>query len=182
MNNLTKTHYIIFSFILAGLLFSGYLSGVKFFSDTCAFGSTCPIFLGMPACYTGFVVYFVLALIALFAVWRRNLSRSLLVSITGISLFGALFSGMLALEELSVLFSDGFMAYVKSLPLCAIGFVFYVVVFVLSLLIGGKYYDNKELPSMDGQKIEVEKQKEEIMTPEVIHDEHGIEEDKDKIA
>lgn len=126
----------MFSFIAGGLLFSGYLSGVKFFSDTCAFGSTCPIFLGYPACYTGFAVYLVLAIIAIISLFKKEMTRFLLVSTTGLSLFGVLFSGKLTLSELSVLFSDGFVAFVNSLPLCSIGLIVYIVIFILSLSIG----------------------------------------------
>jgi hypothetical protein len=57
----TKTLIVILFFLaLAGLLFSGYLSTVKFFSDTCAFNESCPLFLGYPACFYGFAMYLIM--------------------------------------------------------------------------------------------------------------------------
>ena len=58
---------------LAGVLFSGYLSGVKFISDTCAFNEGCPYFLGYPACYYGFLMFsimFIATLVAKFKNWQ----------------------------------------------------------------------------------------------------------------
>lgn len=46
-NNTSK--YAIYSLTLAGTLFSGFLSGVKLFTDNCALGETCPLFMGYPA-------------------------------------------------------------------------------------------------------------------------------------
>ena len=126
----------IFGFVLAGLAFSGYLSGVKLFTATCAFGSQCPIFLGYPACYTGFVVYAVLAVLMLMAQMKEGFTRNLLSAVTAVSLFGAVFSGYLTATELPILFREGFVAFVKSLPLCSIGFIFYTVIFVLALKVG----------------------------------------------
>ncbi len=133
----------MFGFILAGLLFSGYLSSVKLFSDVCAFGASCPYFLGYPACYTGFIVYLVLTIATVVALVQKRLSNFFLVLITGASLFGVLFSGKLTLNEMAVLFSDGFVAFVKTLPLCSIGFIFFIVIFILSLVIGKR--EDKEI-------------------------------------
>ena len=33
---------------LSGVLFSGYMSSIRFFSDQCAFNEPCPYFLGYP--------------------------------------------------------------------------------------------------------------------------------------
>ncbi len=128
----------IYGFILAGLAFSGYLAGVKLFTATCAFGSQCPDFLGYPACYTGFAVYAILTGIMIAAQMKNGFTKSLLTAVTGFSLFGALFSGYLTAGELSILFTNGFGAFMKSLPLCSVGFIFYTIVFVLSLMAGKK--------------------------------------------
>lgn len=139
LNHMEKSSTLfktIFGFVLAGLAFSGYLSGVKLFTATCAFGAQCPYFLGYPACYTGFIVYAVLTGIMIAAQMKNGFTKNLLAALTGVSLFGALFSGYLTSTELPILFSNGFMAFVKSLPLCSIGFIFYVVIFVLSLMVG----------------------------------------------
>lgn len=156
MEKLTTKHYVMFAFVLAGLLFSGYLSATKLFTDTCAFGSQCPIFLGYPACYTGFIVYLILAVISVIALIKKSLNRLLLALITGVSLFGVLFSGKLTIAEMSVWFSDGFIAFIKSLPLCSIGLIFYTVIFILSLVIGNKMDKEiaKENDSIDFNKEE----------------------------
>jgi uncharacterized membrane protein len=136
----------IFGFILAGLAFSGYLSGVKLFTATCAFGVQCPYFLGYPACYTGFLVYAVLTVLMIMAQMKNGFTKGLLLAVTGFSLFGALFSGYLTATELPILFSDGFMAFVYSLPLCSIGFIFYTIIFILSLK-AGKKMDGRGVPT-----------------------------------
>jgi uncharacterized membrane protein len=136
MEKLSKLHFIMFGFILAGLLFSGYLAGVKFFSDTCAFGASCPLFLGQPACYTGFIVYSLLTVIAVLALAKKELAKLPLVFVTGISFFGVYFSALMTFKELSVFFNEGFVAFIKSLPLCSIGLLFFTVIFILSLKLG----------------------------------------------
>lgn len=164
MERLTTKHYVLFAFTLAGLLFSGYLAGTKIFSDTCAFGAECPIFLGYPACYTGFIVYSILTVVSLIALFKKQMTRLLLAVITGVSLFGVLFSGKLTLVEMSVWFSDGFMAFLRSLPLCSIGLIFYAVIFILSLVIGNRM-DKKEeekkieaaTPAVEISKVEENK-------------------------
>lgn len=128
----------IFGFILAGLAFSGYLAGVKLFTATCAFGAQCPYFMGYSACYTGFAVYAVLTVLMTMAQMKNGFTKGLLTAVTGFSLFGALFSGYLTGTELPILFSNGFMAFIYSLPLCSIGFIFYAVIFILSLKVGKK--------------------------------------------
>jgi hypothetical protein len=165
MEKFTKNHYVMFAFIAMGLAFSGYLSGVKLFSDTCAFGSSCPIFLGYPACYTGFIVYAIIALIAIISLFKKELSRAMLVAITGVSFFGVLFSGKLTLLEMSVLFEEGLAAFVQSLPLCSVGLIVYIVIFILSLIIGKDCTDpccSRCSPELPKEDIKTEEKKEVI--------------------
>ncbi len=163
MEKFSKMHYTMFAFIAAGLAFSGYLAATKFFSDTCAFGATCPIFLGYPACYTGFLVYAIISIVAIISLFKKELSRILLVTITGVSFFGVLFSGKLTLAEMSVLFEQGFVPFVKSLPLCSVGLIFYAIIFIISLIIGKDCED----PCCGHCGVEPVKEEPKIETPVV---------------
>lgn len=118
----------------AGLLFSGYLSGVKFFSGSCAFNESCPFFFGYPACYFGFILFLVLALASVPHAFCDKPARVVIVRtvIRVVSFLGILFAGYFTLGELPRLLSDGLSAYLLGLPTCALGFVFFLFIFVLS--------------------------------------------------
>lgn len=134
-----KISFLIFS--LAGVLFSGYLSGTKLFSSVCAFGETCPIFLGLPACYYGFIMFFLLAVFSIVLAldkWNlKALSKALLIT----SLVGVIFAGKFAIEELPLFFQNGFGSYTFGLPTCVMGWLFFIVVFVLSVF----FYKSKKV-------------------------------------
>jgi uncharacterized membrane protein len=115
-----------------GLGFSGYLSSFKLFSDTCALGESCPYFLGLPACYYGFVMYLFLTLFAYLLVFKRVSDKTGLKVISAISFIGILFAGYFTLGELPKLFALGLKAYVLGLPTCALGLVFYIIIFILA--------------------------------------------------
>lgn len=120
--------------IAAGVAFSGYLSGTRFFTSTCAFSEPCPIFLGFPACYWGFAMFMVMAILAVqykFGGMTRGLFLRL---ITGISLLGILFAGYFTLRELPALFANGISSYLLGLPTCAYGLIVYCAIFTISLL------------------------------------------------
>jgi uncharacterized membrane protein len=124
----------IFVLGVAGVLFSGYMSGVKFFSKTCAFNETCPYFLGHPACYYGFAMFLAIMIFAGLLVWRKIKENQALNIIIAISLLGILFAGYFTMGELPLLFKNGFSAYVFGLPTCGLGLIFYIAVFVFSYL------------------------------------------------
>lgn len=122
-------YYTLFFLSLGGVLFSGYLSGVKFFTSSCALKESCPFFLGYPACYYGFAMYLTLFIFSVLLlrgggaeVWTR---RILLVSGLGI-----LFSGYFTLGELPVLWNEGIATFVLGLPTCAWGLLMYIAVFL----------------------------------------------------
>jgi len=129
---------------IAGVLFSGYVSAVKFFDETCAFGETCPYFLGYPACYFGFGMYLLITVFAALSVLGRADERKSLRAVTLISFLGILFAGYFTLGELPLLLRDGFSAYFLGLPTCALGLIFYVSVFLLALR------ESKPKPPADG--------------------------------
>ena len=116
-----------------GVLFAGYLSGVKFFSETCAFGESCPYFLGYPACYYGLVMYCLLLILAfarVIGVMDRERANTRILAIAGL---GILFSGYFTALELPVLFAEGLGAYVTGLPTCAMGLIMYIIIFAIAL-------------------------------------------------
>lgn len=124
---------VLFIFSLAGVAFSGYLSGVKLFSKTCAFGETCPFFLGYPACYYGFTLFLLLSILSGMLVWGSTDTRKTLDILTVVSILGVLFAGYYTLIELPLLFSAGFSAYMLGLPTCALGLIFFVAVLGIAL-------------------------------------------------
>jgi len=131
-----KLQRSIFVLSIAGLLFSGYLSGIKFFSGTCSFNETCPYVLGYPACYYGFFMFLVLFGSSLLMILKKYKENILHKTIWGVSLAGILFAGFLSIQEL--FFSscpEGGCNYGLGLPTCAYGFVVYVTIFVLSSII-----------------------------------------------
>lgn len=118
---------------LAGLLFSGYMSSVKFFTNTCALGENCPYFLGYPACYYGFAMYLIITIFTFLltsAKWKQEKVLNLIITV---SFLGILFAGYFTVGELPVFFEKGFSAYLFGLPTCAIGLLFYIAIFALSL-------------------------------------------------
>jgi len=121
----------IFVISLLGLLFSGFLSLYKIFNKSCAFGESCPSFLGYPACYFGFAMYLMLAILSYLLLGRSE--KLALKGIIMVSLMGIFFAGYFTLNELPVLFEKGFSAYFFGLPTCALGLIFYFLIFVFSV-------------------------------------------------
>ena len=133
MQLITGRLRLLFALSIAGLLFSGYLSGVKFFSEVCALNEQCPYFLGYPACYYGFAMYLVMTILLTQHFWGA-LTRSLvLTALSIISGVGIIFSGYFTFQELPKLFAEGLSAYLLGLPTCAYGLMVYIAIFIISL-------------------------------------------------
>jgi len=130
MNN--SRNRLVLSIGVAGLLFAGYLSGTKLLTETCAFNESCPYFLGFPACYFGFVMYAVITVYATLRVLRKIDSTKANSVILFTAALGILFSGYFTFGELPLLFSKGISAYFLGLPTCALGLIFYIIIFFLS--------------------------------------------------
>src|SRR3989338_6289056 len=126
-----KISITLFVLSIAGLLFSGYLSGVKFFSSTCAFNEPCPYFLGYPACYFGFAMFLLITIFSSLLLFSKIEKKKNLVGICTMSLLGMLFAGYFTLPEIPILAREGFGAYMLGLPTCSMGFIFYTLIFVL---------------------------------------------------
>lgn len=125
-------HATLLFLSLCGLAFSGYLAGVRFFSETCAFNESCPLFLGYPTCYYGFAMFVVLT-IASGALWYGALEVERAQHIISmVSVLGILFAGYFTFRESSVLFSEGVRAFALGLPTCAWGLFAYVAIYITS--------------------------------------------------
>lgn len=124
---------LLFVLSIAGLLFSGYLSGVKFFSEACALNEQCPYFLGYPVCYYGFAMYAIMTILLTQHFWGA-LTRSLvLTALSIVSGLGIIFSGYFTYQELPKLAAEGLAAYALGLPTCAYGLLVYIAIFVIAL-------------------------------------------------
>lgn len=133
MSTHRKIEWTVFILGLCGFLFSGYLSSVKFFSETCAFSQECPYFLGFPACYFGFAMYTVIVLFAGLHVFHLYDGKKANLAVLTVSFLGIIFAGYYTLLEVPKLFAEGIVAYLSVLPTCAIGLIFYVTIGLLSL-------------------------------------------------
>jgi hypothetical protein len=129
-----KLRYI-FILILAGLIFSGYLSAKKLFTDTCAFNEPCPYFLGYPACWYGFGMYFIMFISTLVSFVGMMTTKSAIKTTTLVSLIGIIFAGKFFLQELIQSKATG----VLGLSTCAYGLIFYILIFIFSILTLKKY-------------------------------------------
>jgi uncharacterized membrane protein len=126
-------HKALFLVAIAGFLFSGYMSGVKFFSGACAFNEGCPIFLGYPACYYGFAMFTLITVFSGLLLFKKWGERNALYALMIISGLGILFAGYYTLSELPLLLREGLGAYLLGLPTCAYGLIVYVSIMVLAV-------------------------------------------------
>ncbi len=130
---MNKKIIALFLLSVGGVLFSGYLSGVKFFTETCAFNETCPYFLGYPACYFGLGMFLILMITTFFLLFNKVSIAKAVQIILFVSGLGIVFAGYFTFGELPVLFSSGVNTYLLGLPTCALGLIFYIIIFTLGL-------------------------------------------------
>lgn len=134
-----KHAYILYTLSLAGFLFSGYLSSIKFFTNTCAFGETCPAFFGKPACYFGFALFLILFALSASIIFRKsanqapNSGKGITNSIIFVSALGIIFAGNFVYQEFARFATSGFAWSALGLPTCAYGLIFYMLVLVFAL-------------------------------------------------
>jgi hypothetical protein len=122
----------IFGLSIAGFLFAGCMSGIKLFTQTCAFKETCPLFFGIPACYFGLVIFAGLLFFSGMLVFSKMEEKQAIFRIFDLSLAGIIFAGFFSLRELPLLLSNGFGAYALGLPTCTLGLISFVLIFILS--------------------------------------------------
>jgi hypothetical protein len=126
---------VIFIFSLIGILFSGYLTFSKLFSDTCPLKEGCSYFLGYPACFYGFVLFLILFIISL-TLMLNNIDHNNLVKIIFyVSLLGIIFSTYTSLKEIiNPPCLNGVCSYSLLIPTCVYGLMMYIIIFVTSIL------------------------------------------------
>ena len=120
---------IAFICVSLGLLFSGYLSAVKLFSNTCAFSEPCPYFLDYPACWYGFAMYLIMFIVTMFALnGKLNVYTAMKTNII-ISFTGIIFAGNFAVPEILKSQVTGVLGF----STCMYGFIFYILIFIFSI-------------------------------------------------
>ena len=117
-----------------GTLFAGYLSGVKLFTGTCAFGESCPYFLGYPSCWYGFGMFLAMTIVSALGLAGRIPAPRAAKTNALIALAGTLFAGYFVVDEVvRWLAAPAATRYGLVLPTCVYGLVFYVIILVLSV-------------------------------------------------
>ncbi|HVP00097.1 MAG TPA: hypothetical protein VMT15_18630 [Bryobacteraceae bacterium] len=117
---------------LAGVLFSGYMSSVKFFTTNCAFDEPCPLFLGYPACYYGFGLFLTMFLAAIFTFAGKLSAGAGRNVLRIVSLAGILFAGYFVVQEIIRYRAGGTAGGALVLPTCAYGLIFFTLIFAVS--------------------------------------------------
>ncbi|MBU6501048.1 MAG: hypothetical protein KGJ89_02890 [Patescibacteria group bacterium] len=125
--NLTKKILVLIS---AGLIFSGYLSGVKIFSGTCAFNESCPYFLGYPSCWYGFGMYVLMFMVTSLVFFGKISVRKAIKTDLAVSFLGIIFSGSFTVQEIMQSRVTGTLG----LSTCAYGLIFYILIFIFSAI------------------------------------------------
>ena len=118
---------------LAGVLFSGYLSAIKFFSTICAFNEPCPFFWGYPACYFGFGMFLIIFVSATLGLLQKISEKDMSKILATVSALGILFAGYFTIPEIGKLISGVSTGYSLGLPTCAYGLIFYIIIFALAV-------------------------------------------------
>jgi hypothetical protein len=117
---------------LGGTLFAGYLSAIKLFTGTCAFGETCPYFLGYPSCWYGFGMFFAMTVVGALGLAGRLPAAKAARLNAWIAAAGTLFAGYFVVDEVAQ-WSRATVRYGLVLPTCVYGLVFYVIILALSV-------------------------------------------------
>ena len=119
---------------LMGVLFSGYMTFFHIFTNRCAFGETCPLFLGKPACWYGLFMFSLMFLTSLLAVFRIISPEAARKIILIVSVIGVVFAARFAVPEIQLLMSGHGGRYPLLLPTCTWGLVFYVLILIVSAI------------------------------------------------
>ena len=142
------------------MLFSGYLSAVKLFSQTCAIDSGCSYFLGYPTCYYGFAFFaliFILTLANKFCSWGgEKLAVARLHALRAVSALGIAFSLYFSVVEIWKMISEKMVYGALILPTCFYGLIVYIWVFVLAMKLRSSQKDEPENESENEAKSENE--------------------------
>lgn len=121
--NFTKSSSILLVVIVFGMGFSGYLAASVLLSSTCPLNGGCTLVFGYPSCLYGFTMYTIMLIILLLTLPGRiafSTGRKLILIV---SVIGMLFAGSLLIEEY---------AGNKPITICAVGFVMYLLILLIS--------------------------------------------------
>lgn len=125
-----KKHAItLFIISLCGVLFAGYLAGVKVFNKECALDTSCSYFLGLPTCVYGFVMFASLLIGSSLLLFNKasHYYTAVLKMIFIVAIVGSLFSAYFAAVEIMSGITSALI-----LPTCAYGLVAYLLIFIIS--------------------------------------------------
>jgi uncharacterized membrane protein len=82
----------------------------------------------------GFGLFFTLLVVSSLLFAQKIENKNGLISMSFVSFLGVLFAGYFTLKEIPILLRDGLSAYLFGLPTCALGLVFFIVIFITSLI------------------------------------------------
>jgi len=125
---------ITFILSAAGIVFTSYLIVIGLLSDECAFESPCYHFLGIPAYWYGFALFFLVALMLMLFRWNIIQAKTEEITVLVASGIGMIFSGIFAAQVSSSLSN-------LSGPL--LGMIFFTGIFGITLYSFLKYQNNK---------------------------------------
>lgn len=116
---------------IGGIIFSGYLSYYNLFGPGCheaiiSCGPKPVEIFGLPQCVYGFFMYLTVGALSAVAMAKNN-SRAVTKWVLGISVFGSLFAGFLAVYEL--FFQT---AASVGVPACVYGFFLYLLAVIFA--------------------------------------------------
>jgi hypothetical protein len=66
-------------------------------------------------------------------IWVRSGTAGTRCTLLSVSFLGILFAGYVTFGELPVLFAQGLSVYMLGLPTCALGRIFYIAIFVVTV-------------------------------------------------
>jgi hypothetical protein len=127
----TRKTYLRVATLLSGggAAFSGFLSVSLMQSGVCAFNEPCPLFVGQPACYTGFLLFWVAFVISVLARFRNSESTWPMLANIAIAGVGVISAGQVSLEEVGRR-----AGHRLGLPTCAYGFLFFLSLLLVSIV------------------------------------------------
>ncbi|MFA5051693.1 MAG: vitamin K epoxide reductase family protein [Patescibacteria group bacterium] len=116
---------------IGGIIFSGYLSYYNIWGPGCSqaiisCGPNPLEIFGLPQCVYGFFMYLLVSVLAIVALMKQD-SRGVMKWILGISIFGSLFAGFLAIYELFIQPDAS-----NGLPSCVYGFFLYLLAVIFA--------------------------------------------------
>lgn len=135
-NFMTIFQYYRTNLLLAfgGVLLAGYMTVTRMISNECAFGESCPMFFGIPACLPGLVMFAIILLIVFVGHAHHKQNRQPRVAIGFLSMLGVVFSAYYTIIEIPMI-SAGAAAggYQLGLPTCLYGLLIFIGIFVTTL-------------------------------------------------